>query len=113
MVHAEQLTLNEFETAILRQISRDNPTVLQSISDLSVLSREFTGVGSYTKFRSAETSEPRTHLSLDLLIEMPGVPIGMGAVLFLVDSKPQELEIYTYGDPWDGKSDGFTIIGAS
>jgi hypothetical protein len=111
VMRSGQLTLNDFETAILRQISHDNPKVLKTISDLQVLSREFTGAGSYTTFRRAKQSDRRTHVGLDVLIEMPGVPNGMGAVLFLVESMPAELEIYTYGgDSWDGQFDGFALV---
>ena len=41
---------------------------------------------------------------------MPGVPNGMGAVLFCKGNRPHFLEVYTYGDDrWEGVYDGFAI----
>jgi hypothetical protein len=45
-----QLQPNELETAILKRIAKDEPWLQMSAGDLHVLSREFTGVGGYTKF---------------------------------------------------------------
>lgn len=42
--------------------------------------------------------------------EVPGVPGGMGAVLFLSQGEPDFLECFTYADTWDGSFDGFRII---
>ena len=52
--------------------------------NLHVLSREFTGVGSYTKFRCADKGAQTSlqPISLSDLIIVPGVQSGMGAVLF-------------------------------
>jgi hypothetical protein len=41
---------------------------------------------------------------------MPGVPNGMGAILFCKNGAPELLEIYTNGDVlWDGVFTGFSI----
>jgi hypothetical protein len=41
---------------------------------------------------------------------MPGVPNGLGAVLFCEGGKPQLLEVYTHGSElWDGVHDGFEL----
>jgi len=41
---------------------------------------------------------------------MPGVPNGMGAVLFCKGDWPRCLEVFTYGDGhWEGAYDGFAI----
>ena len=45
---------NDFETAILERIALNNPSLREHFSRLHVLSREFTGVGSYTNFRIPE-----------------------------------------------------------
>jgi len=106
-----QLKPNEFEVAILERLALDLPRLVPLISQLHVQSREYTGVGSYTNFLCAESTlelgEQPVHLNS--LISMPGVPNGMGAVLFFENGKPKFLEIFTYGDPWDGVYDGFSI----
>ena len=79
---------------------------------LHVLSREFTGVGSFTNFQVDESLPvaPGRHLDLDAEICVPGVPSGLGAVLFCKGDQPECLEVYTYGDEqWDGVYIGFTI----
>src|SRR5262245_50013108 len=46
------------------------------------------------------------------MIHVPGVPNGMGAVLFCSGWQPECLEIYTYGEErWDGVYNGFSIEG--
>ena len=77
-----------------------------------VLSREFTGVGSYTNFRCDEVvpgaSAP---LGIDEPIQMPGVKNGLDAILFFEGGKVKFLEIVTFGsEPWDGVIDGFSIL---
>ena len=49
-------------------------------------------------------------LHLDAVISVPGVPNGLGAILFCIGSHPNVLEIYTFGDEhWDGLYEGFLI----
>ena len=107
-----QLTPNDLELAILDRIGIKEPSMGGSIQHLHVLSRKFTGVGSFTKFRYDEsvTGSGERQLVLDVLINMPGVPNGMGAILFCRGDQPECLEVYTYGnDHWDGVYDGFSI----
>ena len=107
-----QLNPNDFELAILELLARQEPAIRGSAQRLHVLSREFTGVGSYTTFKcdGSASGSPQRQLSLDALINMPGVPNGMGAVLFCKGHQPECLEIHTYGeDHWDGVYDGFSI----
>lgn len=107
-----QLTPNEFELAILERLACQNAALRPFIDKLHVLSREYTGVGGYTKFLcKAENPELQDQpLGLDALISMPGVPNGMGAVLFCEKGVPGFLEVFTYGDDlWDGVFEGFAI----
>ena len=107
-----QLEPNEFELAILERMANKAPLIRAFVQKLRVLSREFTGVGSYTTFLSDEPSSEHdeAHISLDALISMPRVPNGMGAVLFVEGGKPKLLETFTYGDDhWDGVYEGFSI----
>jgi hypothetical protein len=105
-----QLEPNEFEMALLKHFAAQDPALL--IDGLHVLSRKFTGVGSFTNFLchgSAEVKWDRT-VDLDATIVMPGVPNGLGAVLFCTGRHPNMLEIYTYGsERWEGLYDGFAL----
>ena len=107
-----QLTPNDFETAILERLSLSNPALKTFIGKLHVLSREFTGVGSYTSFTCPEGSDDlgNQSIGLEALIKMPKVENGMGAILFCESGKPSCLEVYTHGDEhWDGEFDGFDV----
>jgi hypothetical protein len=105
-----QLKPNEFETALLKRFATQDPSL--SIDSLHVLSRKFTGVGSFTTFLcggSVETKWDR-HLKLNAVISMPGVPNGLDAVLFCTGNQPNCLEISSFGDEyWDGVYDGFVV----
>ena len=115
-MHPGQPQANKFEVAIIESISADNPAegeLLRTIvPGIRVLSRTFTGVGSFTCFH-CEIVRPLLadkRLSLNRLISMPGVPDGMGAVLFCEGGKPKTLEVFTYGEQhWDGENEGFVI----
>jgi hypothetical protein len=49
-------------------------------------------------------------MDLNAAIVMPGVPNGLGAILFSTGRHPNVLEIYTYGeDHSDGLYDGFVF----
>ncbi len=104
---------NDFELAILERLAVQKPSLRRAVDGLIVLSREFTGVGSFTKFKCDEStsSTPERQVGLDGLIRMPGVPNGLGAVLFYIGEQLKCLEVYTYGDEhWDGAYDGFSIL---
>lgn len=105
----EQVELNEFEIAILRRIADKHPAIEPFIRGLHVLSREYTGAGSYTQFQ-CEAPGPVGHLDLNALISMPSVPNGMGAALHCKAGQPDCLETFTFGvELWDGVFDGFSI----
>jgi len=103
---------NEFELAILERIASEQPSLRNAAGTLHVLSRKFTGVGSFTNFACDASPESTLDqsIALDGLIKMPGVPNGMGAVLFCKGGLPQCLEIFTYGNErWDGIYEGFAM----
>ncbi len=111
-----QLEPNDFELAILERIAAGKPLLRAQLGHLHVLSREFTGVGSYTKFKCAEAvgDAAEEQLDLDGSIVMPNVQNGMGAILFCRGGQPKCLETYTYGSEfWDGLFDGFSINGSA
>jgi hypothetical protein len=112
VIRLGQIVPNEFELAILERIAAKNPSLRPYVRTLHVLSREFTGVGSYTNFEceglSAQAVEQR--FGLDDLIVMPNVQNGMGAILFCRGDQPKCLETYTFGNVlWDGVFEGFAI----
>ena len=112
MTRPGQIEPNELEIAILDRIAQEHPSVRPFLRRLHVLSRKYTGVGSFTNFRCDDVAEdaPREDLSLNGLIVIPTVPNGLGAVLFCRDGKPECLETFTYGDDhWDGVCEGFSI----
>jgi hypothetical protein len=104
---------NEFELAILRSLSRQAPHEAPFFDRLHVLSREFTGVGSFTKFAIDEIGVEipnKWPLHLKATIHMPTVPSGLGALLFYTGPQPECLEVHTYGNEhWDGAYDGYSI----
>ncbi len=107
-----QLTTNEFESAILRQIAQQVPALAPCLPSLHVLKREFTGVGSFTHFapNHSAVTLPDGTLSLSKRIELPDVPNGMGAVVFLKGGHIDFLEIFAYADHWDGTFNGFQLL---
>jgi len=106
-----QLEPNDFEMAILRRMAVSEPWLAKCLDHLHVLSREFTGVGCFTNFKSVGDLGPRERLvGLRGFIKMPGVPHGLFATLFCQDTDPVCLEIASCGDDlWDGVYDGFTF----
>src|SRR5687767_14088599 len=104
---------NEFECAVLRSFASLRPSLRSRIDALHVLSREFTGVGSFTRFRAddIDPAADEQQLGLDHAeIHVATVPSGLGAVLFCRGDQPTCLELFTYGDePWDGVYDGFSV----
>jgi hypothetical protein len=105
-----QLEPNEFEIALLKRFAARDPSLC--LDSLHVLSRKFTGVGSFTQFLcdgSGETKWDRV-LHLGAIISMPSVPSGLAAILFCTGSQPNCLEISSFGDEhWDGLYEGFVI----
>jgi len=111
-----QTTTTELEAAILEHIAKGYSTLALRIGQLHVLSREFTGVGSYTTFAHGQpiADLPDAPLSLGDSITLPRLANGLGAILFCEAGNPTLLEIHTYGDElWDGDIDGFSIKAAA
>ena len=104
-----QISPNEFECAILEKIARDEPLLKGPFNTLHVLSRKYTGVGSFTDFVcNMPKAASDCYLGLKPLIRLPGVPNGIGAVVWCQGCQPEHLELFTYGDDlWDGTYEGF------
>ena len=97
-----QLTPNALESAILLRIAAQ-----LAISDVHVLRREYTVVGSFTNFSHPDVKADAATSMVDLpgIIAVAGVTNGLGAHLMLRGGRPDCLEIYTFGDDkWDALS---------
>lgn len=108
-VRPGQMWPSEFECSILERMARDITWLRGPFGALHVVSREYTGVGSYTNFAcDLPECENDSCPGLNALIRMPGVPDGMGAVLWCRGTSAKCLEIFTYGaSTWDGTYAGF------
>lgn len=107
--------LNEFETAVLNRMQHQLSALSSNISELKLLHRELTGVGSFTYFAKPDARVPVPNdgpLTLDVHILMPGVRNGLGAMLLVNADSILFLEIFTYGDDgWNGNWEGFSFAG--
>ena len=112
-MQSNEETLNEFEISILKRMADQLPHLLPVISQLTVSLRVQTGVGSFTNFASHSTNVGDTNggpLALDCHISMPGVPNGLGALLFFNANSIALLEIFSYGDDaWTGNWEGYSF----
>jgi hypothetical protein len=109
MMRPGQLHPNEFEVVLLQRLLAVNALPFV-ISDLHVLSREFTGVGCYTDFlvRNGPKVE-RQVLGIAARIRMPGLEHELGFHAFYEGDRIL-FETFTFGDDkWDGVFDGFEI----
>jgi hypothetical protein len=105
----EQSSPNAFEVAILQAMARERPSLELDFDHLAVRRRKYTGVGSYTDFL-CDSSGERGSFELKAPLTVPGVPKGMGAVLFCRGQRPECLETFTCGeDYWTGASEGFSV----
>ena len=105
-----QLHPNEFEIALLDRLVADNPDVRVTATDLHVVSREFTGVGSFTNFLvKGQPKVARRVLNTSAYVTIPGLQNGLGVVAFY-EGDSLTLETFTAGEEtWDGLFDGFKI----
>ena len=102
--------------AILDQHEDVRPLLSEQLDRITITSREPTGVGLYVTFVDqgpvADESLQR-ELGFDGEIHLPGVPLGLGAVLDVTRGRLNHLELFTYGEPWDGNLYDAEILPAS
>lgn len=107
-----QLTPNDFEIALLESFAEQDQSIRGPFERLHVLSREFTGVGSFTSFVGSdpESGSTRRVFSLDALVRIAGGQHLLGVVLFCLGDRLDCLEVFSMdGSPWDGVYDRFSI----
>jgi len=109
MMRPGQLHPNEFEVALVERLLEENALPF-SLSDLHVLERKYTGVGSFTAFLVQNHSKPgRKILQTSTVIRMPNLKHGLGFMAFY---KGEELVLETFtsgGEKWDGVFEGFEL----
>ncbi|PGH39187.1 MAG: hypothetical protein CRN43_10685 [Candidatus Nephrothrix sp. EaCA] len=101
--------LNKLELSILERLSINYPSIKGHIPFLRVESRENTGVGMYINFSYINPVEKlldlgieNTSICTNEIIEMDGLKYGLGYEVDITDGKIKFIEIFTYGEEWDG-----------
>ncbi len=112
------MELSEFEKVVLAALiegDSEKEIILAQLREATVLERDYTGVGLFTKIRVSENSPllsksnryieeaPKTHL------EHPELEAGAGVILWFEDGKVSTLECYTYDGDWPKDESLFTI----
>lgn len=80
--------------------------------EIDVLTRENSGAGRFVDLDGPLTSIV-THacgLLEEIIVEMEGVEQGLGFVLFIEEGRLDMLELYTYGDNWDGEERAWRFV---
>lgn len=106
------LELNELERSVLYKIAVEYPKLKSCLTKLKVVSREFSGMGSFTGFEPIEQDFGLGNQVLGLdnhTMTISNLTSGMGAILFCSHGKPDMLELYTFGEEWNGGEMKFTI----
>ena len=110
--------LTKLEEAVMRMLLDGDDSSLrilrQQFAKASLHSREMTGVGFYTTFALPEDIErlpgnPRISFG-DVEATMPSLQHGACFVLWIIDSRLNVLEGYTYDEPWPEETDSFTLV---
>ena len=112
------MKLSEFEKIVLKAlVERDSEKeiILSQLREATVLERDYTGVGLFTKIQISENSPllsnsnryleeaPKAHL------EHPQLEAGAGVILWFEEGKISTLECYTYDGSWPKNESLFTI----
>lgn len=106
--------LNIFELAILFALAENYPRLYTHIDKLHVTERECTGVGQYIHFKYQDEMEvlpfSEDILSVDKLIVVSGLEVGLGFVGNTSEGKLNIIEVFVYGsDSWDCNFEGFYL----
>ena len=107
----ERISLNELEAALLAAFAEQEPRLLSCIQGLRVTGREFSGVGTFTSFapNAVPAATPRGPIGLDWIVDVPGIPNGLGASITVAADGIEFLEIASLSGNWDGSHAGFSV----
>jgi len=112
------MNLSEFEKNVLKALVDGDPEkeiILAQLREVTVLERDYTGVGLFTKVQVSENAPslirsnryieeaPKIHL------EHPELEGGAGAILWFENGKVSTLECYTYEGDWPKNESLFTV----
>lgn len=110
-------SINEFEHSLLMRLATHYPSVEQHIPYIRITSRTATGVGMYVDMSYVKTGGPIPDLgivdgaiSTNERIAIPGLEYGLGYEVDITDGRLTFIEIYTYGEGWDGNLEGYRFI---
>jgi hypothetical protein len=85
----------------------------QQLNKAKVMSREFTGVGFFSRFEvpaEAQLSDVLTLTLGDVGAQIEGLTAGAGFVLYVRNGRLKQLEGYSYGDePWPSNIRKFDV----
>lgn len=111
------MELELLERAVIRKLlDSDHPALValrEQFPQISVKSRERTGVGFFTEFAIAATAAaasvaPKIRFG-DVEATIPGLLHGAGFVLYIDDGLLRRLEGYTYDEPWPERVEEFSL----
>lgn len=105
------------ERAVLGKILAGDHPVLAELraqaARASAVSREFTGVGFYLRFDVPSDvptlTAPRDFAFGDVYAEIKGMKHGAGFVLFVRDGRLDQLEGFSFDEPWPEEILGFGL----
>lgn len=109
-------SLNNLELSIFERLSAKYPDIKDHIPFLIVISRQITGVGMYVNFTYSDAARVKkllpsnTFISTNDNIQIEGLKDGLGYEVDITDGMIKFIEMYTYGEDWDGNVDTFSII---
>jgi len=112
------MELSDFEKNVLAALiesDSEKEIILSQLRGATVIDRDYTGVGLFTKIRVSENTPllsksnryiedaPKIHL------EHPELEAGAGVILWFEEGKVSTLECYTYDGNWPKNELLFTI----
>jgi hypothetical protein len=108
--------LNEFEFSILNRLASKYKFLADHIPFLRVKDREITGVGMYVNLiysvdgKSLQWIDPPdASLTTNEKIEISGLKFGLGYEVDITAGRIKYIEIFTYGEVWDGLVTDFSF----
>jgi hypothetical protein len=106
------VSISHIEKAAMRALLSGEDAVLevlrQQYAAASIVKRDLTGVGVFTRFRvpeKARTVRPPNFVIRDVNLDLAGVEGGVTAMLFVRDGRLDSLELCTWTGSWPEQPD--------